>query len=64
MLTDSERIVDLERRLKELERLVMAMENMLSRIPDSILLGPDNPHPGWVAELRPPRKVLESKARK
>jgi hypothetical protein len=57
MQTDQERIANLERRLKELERLLMAMENMLSRIPDSILLGPENPHPGWIAGLRP-RKTL------
>ena len=63
MQTDHERIANLERRLKELERLLMAVENMLSRIPDSTLLGPENPHPGWIAELRPPAKVLESKRR-
>jgi hypothetical protein len=56
MQTDRERIANLERRLKELERLLMAMENMLSRIPDSILLGPTNPHPGWIAELQPTKK--------
>jgi hypothetical protein len=63
MQTDRERITNLERRLKELERLLMAMENMLSRIPDSILLGPENPHPGWIAELRPPKKVLAPQTR-
>jgi hypothetical protein len=57
MQTDQERIANLERRLKELERLLMAMENMLSRIPDSILLGPENPHPGWIAELRPSKTL-------
>lgn len=56
MQTDRERIAYLERQLKELERLVMAMENMLSRIPDSILLSPENPHPGWIAHLRPAKK--------
>jgi len=56
MEADRERITNLERRVKELERLLMAMENMLSRIPDSILLGPGNPHPGWIAELRPSNK--------
>ena len=56
MEADRERITNLERRVKELKRLLMAMENMLSRIPDSILLGPGNPHPGWIAELRPIRK--------
>lgn len=57
MQTDRERIAHLERQLKDLERLVMAMENMLSRIPDSILLGPDNPHPGWIAELHPGKQI-------
>jgi hypothetical protein len=56
METDRERIAYLERRVKELERLLMAMENMLTRIPDSILLSPTNPHPGWIAELRPVKK--------
>jgi hypothetical protein len=57
MQTDRERIVSLERQLKDLERFVMAMENMLSRIPDSILLGPDNPHPGWITELRRSKQI-------
>jgi hypothetical protein len=56
MQTDLERIANLERSVKELERLLMAMENMLTRIPDSILLSPTNPHPGWITQLRPTEK--------
>jgi hypothetical protein len=56
MEKDREQIANLERRVKELERLLMAMENMLTRIPDCILLSPTNPHPGWIAELRPTQK--------
>ena len=56
MEKDREQIANLERRVKELERLLLAMENMLTRIPDCILLSPTNPHPGWIAELRPTLK--------
>lgn len=53
MATDSERIAALEKQVQELNQQISGLTSKLNRVPESILLGPTNPAPGWITKLKP-----------
>jgi len=60
MAESEKRIAQLEARMAALEKEVADLNqayiriiNKLNQIPSAILLGPENPAPGWIAKLRP-----------
>jgi hypothetical protein len=51
--SDNDKIAKLEQEVQDLNQMVIGLVNKLNRVPESILLGPDNPVPGWITKLKP-----------
>jgi hypothetical protein len=47
------RMAMLEKEVADLNQAYIRVINKLNQIPSAILLGPENPSPGWIAKLRP-----------